>query len=82
MSRIREAGEVDLLLSDIIMPGRHGPEIYEELTKLDPDLKALFISGYSEEATVQKVGELEAVVIPKPFSPTTLLEAVATALAG
>lgn len=82
VSRFREAGEVDLLLSDIIMPGRHGPEIYEELTKLDPDLKALFISGYSEEATVQKVGELEATVIPKPFSPTTLLEAVARILAG
>ncbi len=42
------AGPIHLLLSDVIMPGFHGPELFERLSKLRPETKVLFVSGYPE----------------------------------
>ncbi len=42
-------GKIDLLISDVIMPGLNGKELYMELLKLRPELKALFLSGYPGE---------------------------------
>ena len=47
-------GKIDLVLSDIIMPKMQGREMYEEIKKISPDIKILFISGYPADFFDQK----------------------------
>lgn len=69
---------VDLLLSDVIMPGMNGPELYEELKKIQPELKVLYMSGYSENIiTFKGVEEENPHYIRKPFAPQALLKKMA-----
>lgn len=65
----RHAGAIDLLLSDIVMPGMTGPELLDALRRQDPDLRALFTSGYPGEA-VPEFGFRNSSVpfIAKPYS--------------
>jgi PAS domain S-box-containing protein len=66
-------GEVDLLLTDVIMPGMNGRELYEELVNLQPGLKAIFMSGYTDDV-IGPHGVLEEGTwfLQKPFSILTL----------
>ena len=61
---------IDLLLTDLVMPQTSGEEVAEQLTKMQPGLKVLFMSGYTDEAIVHH-GVLDANVeiIQKPFTP-------------
>jgi two-component system cell cycle sensor histidine kinase/response regulator CckA len=72
---------VDLLVSDVVMPGQNGPELAEELRRAWPQLKVLFISGYGE---LTQAGEREVAarrpVLAKPFQPDELARAVRAAL--
>ncbi len=69
-------GRLDLLLSDVVMPGQTGPELAVELRRRRPDLKVLFVTGYSENPPGTK-----APVLHKPFRAGELLAAVRGALA-
>lgn len=73
----QHAGTIDLLLSDIVMPGMTGPELLDALRRQDPDLRALFTSGYPGEA-VPEFGVQSGSVpfIPKPYSLADLTEEV------
>jgi len=64
---------VDLLLTDVVMPGMNGRELATHLRGLDPALRVLFMSGYSSDVVAEK-GLLASDVslITKPFSPTAL----------
>lgn len=64
---------IDLVLTDVILPGLDGPSLVAELRMTRPFLKALFISGYAERAIVQH-GLLPTGVpfLEKPFTPTQL----------
>ena len=64
---------VDLLLTDVVMPGMNGLELATHLRALDKDLRVLFMSGYSSDIVADR-GLLPADVslITKPFSPTAL----------
>jgi nitrogen-specific signal transduction histidine kinase len=68
---------VKLLLLDVIMPKKNGKEAYEEIRKLHPGAKALFISGYTANI-IHKRGMLDQNLdfIMKPVSPTALLRKV------
>jgi len=74
-------GGVDLLVSDVVMPGQNGPELAEELQREWPRLKVLFISGYGE---LTQTGEREIAargpVLAKPFQLEELARAVRAAL--
>lgn len=61
---------IDLVISDVVMPGLDGPGLVEKLRASRPDLKVVFISGYAEGDFRQKVaeGETEIHFLPKPFS--------------
>ena len=68
---------VDLLLTDVVMPGINGPELARQLRAFDPTLRVLFMSGYSSDVVAEQ-GLLPAEVslITKPFSPTALLKEI------
>lgn len=68
---------VDLVILDVVMPKRNGKEVYEEIKKNVPDLKALFTSGYTADV-IHKKGVLDEKLnfISKPVSPKELLKKV------
>jgi signal transduction histidine kinase/CheY-like chemotaxis protein len=74
---------VQLLLTDVIMPGMSGRELAEVLRQRDPGLKVLFVSGYANEAIVRH-GLLTGSVhfLQKPFTPVSLARKVREVLDG
>jgi two-component system cell cycle sensor histidine kinase/response regulator CckA len=46
----RHQGDVDLVVSDVVMPEMDGPTLFKELRSRNPGLKIIFVSGYAEEA--------------------------------
>jgi two-component system, cell cycle sensor histidine kinase and response regulator CckA len=73
---------MDLLLTDIVMPGMSGHELAAQLSPQCPDMKVLFMSGYTEGA-VATHGVLKpgVKILRKPFSRVTLAKYVAEVLA-
>jgi signal transduction histidine kinase/ActR/RegA family two-component response regulator len=69
------AGPIDLLLSDVMLPGMHGPELAQRLRLTRPSVMALLMSGYSDAGAVDA-----AVVLRKPIRRKDLLTAVRSAL--
>lgn len=77
----RRAGEIDLLLTDVVMPGMNGRELGEKLKEVDPDLPILFMSAYTEdEIFLQGVRVAQISFIPKPFTLDELTKSVNDAL--
>jgi two-component system cell cycle sensor histidine kinase/response regulator CckA len=66
---------IDLLISDVVMPGMDGPTMVREARKSRPDLKILFMSGYAEEQLRKSIDIENVNFLPKPFSVTELAEA-------
>ncbi len=73
----RNAGPVDLVLTDVIMPRMTGPELIHELKLESKDLRCVFMSGYDHEQ-IQKHGvkDLGCDYLRKPFTPEALLKKV------
>jgi two-component system cell cycle sensor histidine kinase/response regulator CckA len=71
---------IDLLLSDVVMPGMDGPTMVEEARKSRPDLKILFMSGYAEEQLRKSIDIDSVTFLSKPFSVTELAEATRRAM--
>ena len=70
-------GIINLVLSDIIMPKMQGREMYEEIKKIAPDIKILFISGYPADFIDQKsFSEEGRNIIDKPVIPDKLLRKI------
>jgi two-component system cell cycle sensor histidine kinase/response regulator CckA len=72
--------EIDLLLSDVVMPGMDGPTMVREARKDRPNLKVLFMSGYAEEQLRNSINVDNVSFLPKPFSVQDLAEATKRAL--
>ena len=70
-------GSIDLLLTDVVMPGASGAKLADDLEPLQPFMKKLFMSGYTENAIADHgvIGETAA-FISKPFTPATLAQKV------
>lgn len=69
--------KIDLLLIDIIMPYRHGKAAHDEIKRLRPDMKIIFMSGYPEYVLVEKglsVSDIE--YIPKPIRSAALIKKI------
>ncbi len=75
LDRLQQSDEpIDLLLTDIIMPGMNGKELFQQLKQKRSNLKALYMSGYSEDVIAHH-GVLDPGIhlIAKPFSVKDLL---------
>ena len=68
---------VDIVVTDVVMPNMTGPELIERLTLLQPELKVLFISGYTDGRVVQR-GLVDSAtdLLMKPFTPNLLARKV------
>ena len=67
----------DLILTDVVMPGMNGPTMIERFCELRPNLKVLYMSGYTDNALVDRaVTERGHAFLQKPFTPTELVDKV------
>ncbi len=65
---------IALVISDVVMPGRNGKELCEEIRKIKPGMKVIFTSGYARDVLVFKgIHDKSADYISKPLSPNDLL---------
>jgi PAS domain S-box-containing protein len=73
--------QIDLLIADVVMPGMNGFELARQIRAERPDMKAMFISGYTPNS-ISKYGKLDkdVVFIQKPFTKETLAIKVREAL--
>jgi signal transduction histidine kinase/CheY-like chemotaxis protein len=73
----RHPGEIDIIITDVIMPKMGGPELVERLREKQPNVMVIFMSGYTEAAVVEnaKVGN-GAILLNKPFSSDSLARAI------
>ena len=74
---------VDLMVSDVVMPGLSGTELASRLTRKNPRMKVLFMSGYIDDAIVRAgIEEKDVAFLQKPFAPLTLVRKVREVLDG
>jgi two-component system cell cycle sensor histidine kinase/response regulator CckA len=70
-----------VLLSDVVMPGMNGPMVADMLTRMRPDLKVIFMSGYTDDAIVRHgVMERDVPFLQKPFTPERLANKIVEVL--
>lgn len=66
---VRHEGKIDLIITDVVMPGMGGREMAEEIVKKRPGTKVLFLSGYAEDAILSDGGFDNATAfLQKPFT--------------
>jgi len=76
-------GKIDLLLTDVIMPGMSGTELSKRIAQRIPGIKVLFMSGYIDDSVVrQGISENETAFLQKPFTPLSLAKKVREVLDG
>jgi len=84
IERVRDyPGRVDLLITDVVMPGMSGRELAQRIAEIRPGVKVLYMSGYTDNAIVDhSVLEPGMAFLQKPFTPNTLAGKVREVLGG
>jgi PAS domain S-box-containing protein len=74
----RRTGPIDLVVTDVVMPGLSGPQVVAALQTSRPGLPALYVSGYPADALARRsvVDDAAVELLPKPFTAAALLERV------
>jgi two-component system cell cycle sensor histidine kinase/response regulator CckA len=77
MAKFSEHDDISLVLSDVVMPRRNGREMLDEMKKIKPGVKAVFISGYAADMMKNRgMFEEAAEFITKPFKKNDLLQKI------
>lgn len=79
---VAHSGEIDVLLTDVLMPGIRGPELVEQLMAYAPALRVIYMSGYTDEDISRWGLEPGCAFIHKPFTADGLTAAVSSVLAA
>jgi two-component system cell cycle sensor histidine kinase/response regulator CckA len=69
-------GKVDLVLLDMVLPGKSGMEILEDLRQINPRVKAIMTSGYSRDITENNLDKDITSFMQKPFRIATLIQKI------
>jgi len=70
-------GRVDILVTDVVMPGLSGRELAERVTGLRPEMRVLLVSGYHEDVLIREGVESQRIsFLAKPFTPAALASRV------
>jgi two-component system, cell cycle sensor histidine kinase and response regulator CckA len=78
----QRGGDVDLVVSDVVMPEMDGPTLLKEMRQRNPELKIIFVSGYAEDAFQKHLPEHgQFAFLPKPFTLKQLVAAVKETMA-
>src|SRR5215470_17785575 len=78
----RRGGNIDLVVSDVMMPEMDGPTMFKELRKRHPNIKVIFVSGYAEDAFQKSLPDPEKYdFLPKPFTLKQLVAQVKETMA-
>ena len=73
----RQGGQVDLVVSDVVMPEMDGPTLMKELRRRNPEIRIIFVSGYAEDAFEKGMPEAHQFeFLPKPFTLKQLVSKV------
>jgi two-component system, cell cycle sensor histidine kinase and response regulator CckA len=75
LARCEREESVDVLLTDVVLPGMSGPEVADSLRRLRADVKVLYMSGYPQEVVASQ-GALDAPLVEKPFTADDLLRRI------
>jgi YesN/AraC family two-component response regulator len=79
----KRAGEIDLVIFDVVMPQMGGVVAYDRIRKMRPDVKAIFISGYAADASITRsIIDRGLHYISKPILPDELLTLIRKVVAG
>ena len=71
--------QIDLVLTDVIMPGLSGPDLVSQLKELHPEINVLYMSGYASEFVLDRGLRIGGPVLEKPFTRAALLTAIQAA---
>jgi PAS domain S-box-containing protein len=75
--------QLDLIITDVVMPRMSGPELAQTLETLSPGIKVLYLSGYTDDAIVRHgLLDQKMAFLQKPFTPDALLRKVREVLAA
>jgi two-component system cell cycle sensor histidine kinase/response regulator CckA len=66
------AAPIDLVVTDVRMPGMSGPEVVEELQKLRPGIRVMYMSAFSRDVLPEGVQDTDIPFLMKPFTMRTL----------
>ncbi|MFM7083946.1 MAG: response regulator [Hyphomicrobium sp.] len=64
----QQQDDIDIVVTDVVMPEMDGPTMFRELSRSNPSIKVIFISGYPNEAFRETLGSENVAFLPKPFS--------------
>ena len=77
LTATQQSLHVDLLLTDVVMPGMNGRELAQHLSVIKPNLRVLFMSGYLDDISVNRgMDPHRTTFLQKPFTPDLLLRTV------
>src|SRR5262249_17277942 len=82
----KQGGQIDLVVSDVVMPEMDGPTLMKELRRRSPGVKIIFVSGYAEDAFEGNLSDLsdanEFEFLSKPFTLKQLVTKVKETMAA
>jgi CheY-like chemotaxis protein len=76
----KEGNHVDLMLTDVIMPQQSGPALHQRILELQPDVKVIYMSGYTGDHIGDRAAD--APLLTKPFTLKQLSDAIRAVLEG
>jgi two-component system, cell cycle sensor histidine kinase and response regulator CckA len=74
--------EIDIVVTDVVMPNMNGKELADRIRQRRPDMRFIFVSGYTPEALKEKLHENFGAIMTKPVSPALLVNKIRNMLDG